>query len=77
MFRVEHACSTCPNVEKCHVNKQHLLPMHCSDTADCRTRCLPEFDAFEEANRSLAVGTRVSVGLDEHQLEELMLPLEP
>ena len=34
-------------------------------TADCRTRCLPEFDAFEEANRSLSVGTRVRVWIDE------------
>ena len=27
MFRVEHECSTCPNMEKCHVNMQHLLLM--------------------------------------------------
>ena len=46
--------------------------MHCGDTADCRTRCLPEFDAFEEANRSLAVGTRVKIGLD----EKLTLPVD-
>jgi hypothetical protein len=46
--------------------------MHCSDTADCRTRCLPEFDVFEEANRSLAVGTRFKMGID----EELILPVE-
>jgi hypothetical protein len=28
--------------------------MHCADTADCRTRCLYEFSAFEAANMSLA-----------------------
>jgi hypothetical protein len=27
--------------------------MHCSDTADCRTRCFYEFSAFEAANMSL------------------------
>jgi hypothetical protein len=28
--------------------------MHCSDTADCRTRCFYEFSAFEAKNMSLA-----------------------
>jgi hypothetical protein len=30
--------------------------MHCSDTADCRTRCFEEFRAFDAANRSVALG---------------------
>jgi hypothetical protein len=37
--------------------------MHCSDTADCRTRCFYAFSAFEAANMSLAGGERP--GIDE------------
>lgn len=35
--------------------------MHCSDTADCRTRCFYEFSAFEAANMSLVGGERPGI----------------
>ncbi|NBX19099.1 MAG: hypothetical protein EBR09_17285, partial [Proteobacteria bacterium] len=45
--------------------------MHCSDTADCRTRCLGEFEAFDAANRSVVLGAeRPGV------LAEVALPVE-
>jgi hypothetical protein len=45
--------------------------MHCSDTADCRTRCFEEFRAFDAANRSVALGP-VRPGVS----EEVVLPVE-
>lgn len=46
--------------------------MHCSETADCRTRCYEDFSAFDAANRSLAGRASLRLGV----AEELRLPVE-
>lgn len=46
--------------------------MHCSDTADCRTRCFEEFRAFEAANASLLARGGARPGIR----EEVALPVE-
>ena len=46
--------------------------MHCSDTADCRTRCFEEFRAFEAANVSLLTRGQEAPGIR----ETVVLPVE-
>ena len=53
--------------------------MHCSDTADCRTRCFEEFRAFEAANASLLTHGQTAPGIEETvtiPVESMLFSLE-